>query len=69
MRIQHGFVHNMKQNKFVINATLKAKQILDHCVTLPIAKHKPIIIPPKTTYFILCIPLLVSGYVVIACGL
>jgi hypothetical protein len=28
---------------FFINAILKARQILDHCVTLPIAKHKPTI--------------------------
>lgn len=44
MRKQHGFVHNMKQEKFIINAILKDKQIPNHRVMLPIAEDAPIIV-------------------------
>ena len=48
MRKQHGFVPNLKQEQFVINAVLKAREIPDSCVTLPIAYDGPAIVTSKT---------------------
>ena len=48
MRKQHGFVPNLKQEQFVINAVLKAREIPDSCVTLPIADDGPAIVTSKT---------------------
>ena len=44
MRKQHGFVPNLKQEQFVINAVLKAREIPDSCVTLPIATDGPALV-------------------------
>ena len=44
MRKQHGFVPNLKQEQFVINAVLKAREIPDSCVTLPIANNGPALV-------------------------
>ena len=44
MRKQHGFVPNLKQEQFVINAVLKAREIPDSCVTLPIADDGPTLV-------------------------
>ena len=48
MRKQHGFVPNLKQEQFVINAVLKAREIPDSCVTLPIADDRPALVTSKT---------------------
>jgi hypothetical protein len=48
MRKQHGFVPNLKQEQFVINAVLKAREIPDSCVTLPIANDGPALVTSKT---------------------
>ena len=48
MRKQHGFIPNLKQEQFVINAVLKAREIPDSCVTLPIADDGPAIVTSKT---------------------
>ena len=48
MRKQHGFVNNLKQEQFVINAVLKAREIPDSCVTLPIADDGPALVTSKT---------------------
>ena len=48
MRKQHGFVPNLKQEQFVINAVLKAREIPDSCVTLPIADDGPALVTSKT---------------------
>ena len=48
MRKQHGFVPNLKQEQFVINAVLKAREIPDTCVTLPIADDGPALVTSKT---------------------
>ena len=48
MRKQHGFIPNLKQEQFVINAVLKARDIPDSCVTLPIADDGPALITSKT---------------------
>ena len=48
MRNQHGFVPNLKQEQFVINDVLKAREILDSCVTLPIADDGPTLVTSKT---------------------
>ena len=47
MRKQHGFVPNLKQEQFVINAVLKAREIPDSCVTLPIADDGPALVTSK----------------------
>ena len=47
MRKQHGFVPNWKQEQFVINAVLKAREIPDSCVTLPIADDGPALVTSK----------------------
>jgi hypothetical protein len=44
MRKQHGFVPNLKQEQFIINAVLKAREIPDSCVTLPIATEGPALV-------------------------
>ena len=44
MRKQHGFVPNLKQEQFVINAVLKAREIPDSCVTLPIVDDGPALV-------------------------
>jgi hypothetical protein len=44
MRKQHGFVPNLKQEQFVINVVLKAREIPDSCVTLPIANDGPALV-------------------------
>ena len=44
MRKQHGLVPNLKQEQFVINALLKAREIPDSCVTLPIADDGPALV-------------------------
>ena len=44
MRKQNGFVPNLKQEQFVINAVLKAREIPDSCVTLPIADDGPALV-------------------------
>ena len=44
MRKQHGFVPNLKQEQFVTNAVLKAREIPDCCVTLPIADGGPALV-------------------------
>ena len=49
MRKQHGFVPNLKQEQFVINAVLKAREIPDSCVTLPIADDGPALVTSKST--------------------
>ena len=48
MRKQHGFVLNLKQEQFIINAVLKAREIPDSCVTLPIANDGPALVTSKT---------------------
>ena len=48
MRKQHGFVPNLKQEQFVINAVLKAREIPDSCVTIPIANDGPALVTSKT---------------------
>ena len=48
MRKQHGFVPNLKQEQFVINAVLKAREIPDSCVTLPIADDGPALVTSKS---------------------
>ena len=48
MRKQHGFVPNFKQEQFVINAVLKAREIPDSCVTLPIADGGPALVTSKS---------------------
>ena len=48
MRKQHGFVPNLKQEQFVINVVLKAREIPDSCVTLPIACDGPALVTSKT---------------------
>jgi len=48
MRKQHGFVPNLKQEQFVINAVLKAREISDSCVTLPIADDGAALVTLKT---------------------
>ena len=48
MRKQHGFVPNLKQEQFVINAMLKTREIPDSCVTLPIADDGPALVTSKT---------------------
>jgi len=47
MRKQHGFVPNLKHEQFVINAVLKAREIPDSCVTLPIADDGPALVTSK----------------------
>ena len=47
MRKQHGFVPNLKQEQFVINAVLKAREIPDSAVTLPIADDGPALVTSK----------------------
>ena len=49
MRKQHGFVPNLKQEQFIINVVLKAREIPDSCVTLPIANDGPALVTSKTT--------------------
>ena len=44
MRKQHGFIPNLEQEQFVINDGLKAREILDSCVTLPIANDGPTLV-------------------------
>ena len=44
MRKLHGFVPNLKQEQFVINAVIKAREIPDSCVTLPIADDGPALV-------------------------
>ena len=48
IRKQHGFVPNLKQEQFVINAVLKAREIPDSCVTLPIACDGPALVTSKS---------------------
>ena len=48
MRKQHGFISNLKQEQFVINVVLKAREILDSCVTLPIACDGPTLVTSKS---------------------
>ena len=48
MRKQHGFVPNLKQEQFVINVVLKAREIPDSCVTLPIADDGPTLVTSKS---------------------
>ena len=54
MRKQNGFVPNLKQEQFVINAVVKARKIPDSCVTLPIADDGPALVTssnnPSTLY-------------------
>ena len=45
---QHAFVPNLKQAQFVINAVLKAREIPNSCVTLPIANDCPVVVTSKT---------------------
>ena len=56
MRKQHGFVPNLKQEQFVINAVLKAREIPDSAVTLPIADDGPALVTsrkdPKKVYYV-----------------
>ena len=47
MRKQHGFVPNLKHEQFVINAVLKAREIPENCVTLPIACDGPALVTSK----------------------
>ena len=47
MRKQHGFVPNLRQEQFVINSVLKAREIPDSCVTLPIADDGPALVTSK----------------------
>jgi hypothetical protein len=47
MRKQHGFVPNLKQEQFIINAVLKAREIPDSCVTLPIATEGPALVSSR----------------------
>ena len=48
MMKQHGFVPDLKQEQFVINAVLKAKEILDSCVILPIANDGLTLVTSKS---------------------
>ena len=47
MRKQHGFVPNLKQEQFVINAVLKAREIPDSAVTLPIVDDGPALVTSR----------------------
>jgi hypothetical protein len=67
---QHGFVPNLKLEQFVINAVLKAREIPDNCVTLPIANDGPTLVTSMNDLAscILCTARTVNGVVAIACG-
>jgi hypothetical protein len=70
MKKQHMFVLNLKQEQFVINAMLKAREMFDNCVTLPIATDGLALITSMNNAksCTLCIARTVNGVAVIACG-
>jgi hypothetical protein len=47
MKKQHGFVPNLEQEQFFINAVFKAREIPESCVTLSIANDSLALVTSK----------------------